>query len=445
MSDNDNHNDDDNDHNNRDNQSKNINKQQKDKDNNIEIEKPPYKCPDIINILDNFNNSANLPSAFLAYKPRSTIIQIEALASSELCKIKRYKNCLYMGEFINSKRHGKGAWKKSQNKGDRYEGAWSNDRKCGHGEYIWASGNRYKGNYFSDMRHGYGEMTWIDGSIYKGIWEKGIQQGEGQLIIPDEPIKRGFFNKNIFIGEDEESTNQTEYREEYRELPESTLKLRKNSKKLQRDERILDDDDYDGNDVYNENRDHSFPNIRKSNKTDENKHHSFPKIRKSNKYDENRDNSFVNIRKSNKYNENRDNSFVNIRKSNKYDESRDQSFVNIRKSNKSMFPDIKPLNYRRLKESNSPRTSPDRKAYHDCISYPIIDADCLLTKRELFKWMRLRNVLRIDPRRFKNLSDPENCNEIRKLINPPGWRPSGVNKIPIRQNETPSRLFLAGY
>ena len=105
MSDNDNQNDDD-DHNNRDHQPKNINKQQK--INNIEIEKPPYKCPDIMNILDNFNNSANLPSAFLAYKSRSIIIHIETLASSELCKIKRYKNCLYMGEFINSKRHGKG-------------------------------------------------------------------------------------------------------------------------------------------------------------------------------------------------------------------------------------------------------------------------------------------------------------------------------------------------
>ena len=295
------------------------------------------------------------------------------------------------------------------------------------------------------MRHGYGEMAWIDGSIYKGIWEKGIQQGEGQLIIPDEPIKRGLFNKNIFIGDDEESTNQTEYRE----LPESTVKLKRNSisekgikksEKLQKEEFILHDDD----DVYNENsRDHSFPNIRKSNKYDENKHHSFPKIRKSNKYDENRDNSLINIR--NKYEEIRDNSLVNIRKSNKYHENRDNSFVNIRKSNKSMFPDIKPLNYRRLKDSNSPGTSPDRKAYHDCISYSRIDADCLLTKRELFKWMRLRNVLRIDPRRFKNLNDPENCNEIRKLINPPVWRPSGVNKIPIRQNETPSRLFLAGY
>ena len=527
---------------------------------NNEIETPPLNCPDVINILENFDKSTNLPSAFQLYKPRSKIIDIEALTNSEFCKIKRYKDCIYMGEFINSKRHGKGficfihcsfysfigimihtdgriyegewqnnikhgtgvdisqsgnkyegefingkangeglylwqngesyegewknglkhgsgmwkgtkgesflgewkygkadgygvhiwtnginfyssvkyfsgdkyegefksflkhghgtekfssgdlyvgnyvngkpdgygeyywksgelykgffknglrhgkgAWRKTPNKGDKYDGEWLNDKKSGHGEYMWECGNYYKGNYFSDLRNGYGEMIWTDDSIYKGNWEKGIQQGEGELIVPNEATKKGLFNNNIFIGDNE---SLQIHPPELKESQEYQVMLKINSKHKE----------------------------------------EVARSRTSSHKD-----AFTQMTDG---------------------ESKDGSFFYIKKTNKSMFPYItpkrnvinktsnpasrSPIRKEINKNSNSASKSPERKAYHE-LNYSKMQSNCLLTKRELFKWMRTKDTLRINPNRYRNLNDPEICSQIRKLMNPPLWKP--VNDI----------------
>ena len=44
--------------------------------------------------------------------------------------------------------------------GDRYEGAFADDRREGFGTYTWGrgkwAGERYEGGYSNDQRHGYG-------------------------------------------------------------------------------------------------------------------------------------------------------------------------------------------------------------------------------------------------------------------------------------------------
>lgn len=69
-------------------------------------------------------------------------------------------------------KHGKGKWKKAPEApggpSNEYSGEYIDDKKCGSGEFRWASGNFYKGEYKDDEREGYGEMTWVDGSKYIG-------------------------------------------------------------------------------------------------------------------------------------------------------------------------------------------------------------------------------------------------------------------------------------
>jgi hypothetical protein len=51
---------------------------------------------------------------------------------------------------------------------NEYTGEYVNDKKCGKGEFKWASGNIFKGEYNEDEREGYGEIMWADGSKYTG-------------------------------------------------------------------------------------------------------------------------------------------------------------------------------------------------------------------------------------------------------------------------------------
>ena len=66
-------------------------------------------CPeDILNIIENIQNTPNLISAFEGYSPKSNMVVIDDFRNNENTKIKRYKDCVYFGQFINGKRHGQG-------------------------------------------------------------------------------------------------------------------------------------------------------------------------------------------------------------------------------------------------------------------------------------------------------------------------------------------------
>lgn len=77
---------------------------------------------------------------------------------------------MYVGEFYNGLKHGKGRWKSGAGVANvnSYDGDYQYDKKHGHGIFQWASGNTYKGEYREDERHGIGEMLWTDGTSYVG-------------------------------------------------------------------------------------------------------------------------------------------------------------------------------------------------------------------------------------------------------------------------------------
>jgi hypothetical protein len=63
---------------------------------------------DIAQIIEKIRDPTELAKCFDNYKPRNKELDIDELKKSEKSRIKRYKDCVYFGEFINSKRHGKG-------------------------------------------------------------------------------------------------------------------------------------------------------------------------------------------------------------------------------------------------------------------------------------------------------------------------------------------------
>ena len=83
--------------------------------------------------------------------------------------------------------------------GDRFEGAWTADRKQGHGSYASADGWTYVGEFRDDQFEGAGVMTDRKGNRYEGAWKGGHRNGQGTytgadgtrfsgLWIDDQPV-----------------------------------------------------------------------------------------------------------------------------------------------------------------------------------------------------------------------------------------------------------------
>lgn len=82
------------------------------------------------------------------------------------------------------RRHGYGVWEIKG--GDRYEGEYVNDRKCGEGVYWWGNGCWYRGQFEADLRHGYGEMGVGGGRVVRGLWVDGVHKDRQYLETKKE-------------------------------------------------------------------------------------------------------------------------------------------------------------------------------------------------------------------------------------------------------------------
>lgn len=73
------------------------------------------------------------------------IFDFEKVKNSPNFAVKNYKDSMYRGEIINSKRHGLGVITYSNNR--VYEGEWMNDKRSGNGYEKFSNGNIYLGTY----------------------------------------------------------------------------------------------------------------------------------------------------------------------------------------------------------------------------------------------------------------------------------------------------------
>ena len=108
-------------------------------------------------------------------------------------------NITYIGDFIKSKKHGKGELftGEYQYKGDfidnkfdgngkielynegEYEGTFKNGLIDGKVIMLrWKEGSFYKGGFSQGKLDGYGEEACKDGKIYKGYYSKGKRRGK---------------------------------------------------------------------------------------------------------------------------------------------------------------------------------------------------------------------------------------------------------------------------
>ena len=63
---------------------------------------------DVQLVISQIKDAKDIIAAIDGYKMRSKNVDKDEVMKQDNAKIKRYKNCIYFGQIINGKRHGKG-------------------------------------------------------------------------------------------------------------------------------------------------------------------------------------------------------------------------------------------------------------------------------------------------------------------------------------------------
>ena len=72
-----------------------------------------------------------------------------------------------------------------------YEGEWVKTKKHGKGIETWPNGYIYTGEFKNSVWSGQGILTFPDGSTYEGEWKKGFMNGQGTFTWSDGKQKSG--------------------------------------------------------------------------------------------------------------------------------------------------------------------------------------------------------------------------------------------------------------
>ena len=106
----------------------------------------------------------------------------------------------YVGDMDKGLKNGKGLlyYNDENQKFERYEGEFKDDKIGGYGFMFWKNGNTFEGSFKNDKIHGKGIFNFIQGNKYIGEYKKGARNGKGTLYYPDGKIYDGDW-KNGFI------------------------------------------------------------------------------------------------------------------------------------------------------------------------------------------------------------------------------------------------------
>lgn len=134
----------------------------------------------------------------------------------------------YTGDWLNNKKHGKGAqkwaatgelyegdWKCGRRNGFGalsildpktdlyrrvYSGGWKNDKRHGYGTQFYGEDEYYEGEWFAGKRSGWGRMYYKDGSIYEGEWYGDKRNGQGMWRLANDNRYEGEWKDDLKHG-----------------------------------------------------------------------------------------------------------------------------------------------------------------------------------------------------------------------------------------------------
>ncbi|KAI6649102.1 Radial spoke head 10-like B [Oopsacas minuta] len=106
---------------------------------------------------------------------------------------------LYNGMFSDAKRHGHGemVWADKTT----YTGDWYEDERCGEGEMRYNTGEMFVGEWKNDKQEGTGRLDYVNGDSLKGNWNSGYREGDAVITFGNGDKFEGTFHRDEIKGE----------------------------------------------------------------------------------------------------------------------------------------------------------------------------------------------------------------------------------------------------
>ena len=119
--------------------------------------------------------------------------------------LKNSKGNTYVGDFTNSKRHGRGILDTHK---IHYEGDFKNDKLSGNGKIIFKNeGHVYEGEFDNNEINGFGTFKWKNGDSYTGQMKNGKMHGKGRYRYNNGKVFEGTYANGIKQGKKQVNNN----------------------------------------------------------------------------------------------------------------------------------------------------------------------------------------------------------------------------------------------
>jgi hypothetical protein len=301
-----------------------------------------------------------------------------------------------VGNYVNGKPDGYGEYYWAN--GCQYKGFFKNGLR--HGKGVWKKGpgksDSYDGEWINDKKCGYGIYRWISGNYYQGYYFDDMRHGLGEMYWTDGSYYKGNWERGIQHGEGE-----------------LVIPGKKTKRGLFQNNIFIGDIDERGE--QNLVDEHIEQN------SEQGKQFFVQKI---------------NTPKS------------QIPSKNLHPKSHEISYISDSGGNENGRGALPEISNTRARSSNrtSVRTTPMKERSYGSAEKGSQGRQVLLSKQELIKWNHVKEKLGAEGQKYRDLSNPETCEKIRMLINPPVWKPWGQNKLENKFNErSPERVYSNHY
>ena len=119
--------------------------------------------------------------------------------------LKNSKGNTYIGDFTNSKRHGRGILDTHK---IHYEGEFKNDKLSGKGKIIFKNeGHVYEGEFDNNEINGFGTFKWKNGDSYTGQMKNGKMHGKGRYRYNNGKVFEGTYANGVKQGKNQVNNN----------------------------------------------------------------------------------------------------------------------------------------------------------------------------------------------------------------------------------------------
>ena len=104
---------------------------------------------------------------------------------SDFCLERDTNKFIYIGEWKNDMREGKGTYYNPISK-EKYEGEFQNGKAEGRGIYYYNNGDIYEGEFKNWCKDGSGIYYFINGDRYEGNFKVGLPDKKGRYFYKNE-------------------------------------------------------------------------------------------------------------------------------------------------------------------------------------------------------------------------------------------------------------------